>query len=235
MFSGMSHRTTGFAALAVCLGAALAHAQPALSTEQAIADADRTLACVREPHADIAQWVRLLGEAKATLASRTASEAARRDARESVIVLEGRLRESAAALGACAERAPARAVAAPTTPSAPVMEAVSVHVHARPSRVIDGRGQVDPRDVHEGLLRIGGALDACYEQLTERRAIETGDAHFVFAVSGREVRSHAIEGLGIGDAPFSQCVARTVRNFRVSRGATGGEARVDVILHFGPE
>ena len=32
-----------------------AGAQPAMTTEQAIAEADRTLACVREPHADITQ------------------------------------------------------------------------------------------------------------------------------------------------------------------------------------
>lgn len=244
MLSPMLVRSPVPCALAALLLLASTEAEAqATSPAQAVAEAERTLACVRGPHADIAQWMRLLGEAKATLESRTASDAARRDARESIVVLEGRIRESAAALAACA--APPRSSggsAAPQTRAEPEprepgprLEAISVHVHVAPAQVVDGRGRVDAADVHDAMLRIGPALDACYEQLTERRALESGDARLVFTASGREVRSPTIEALAIGDAAFAQCVGRAARTLRLGRGSTGGEARVDVGLHFGPE
>lgn len=233
MLGAMAYRTLTALPLSVVLFAYAASAQP---PDPALAAADRTLACVRGPHDDIVQWIRLLSEAKATLQSRTASEAARRDARESITVLAQRLRESAAALGACGEAPRATAEQRPEQErAAPALEPISVHAHRGAVRTVSGAGRVEAIDLHEGLLRLGSALDACYEGLTERRALETGDAHLVFTVAGREVRSPTIQSVAIGDAAFAQCLGRAVRALRLTRGAVGGDVHMDVVLRFGPE
>lgn len=232
----MTHRSLSLAALACSLSLVSWEASAQDANAQSAAEVERTLACVRAPHDDIVQWIRLLNEAKATLTSRSASEAARRDARESIVVLGQRLRESAAALGACGEAPRPEARTTPReAPREATLSPVSVHVRSAAPRVVSGAGRVDPVEIHESLLRLGSGLDACYEALTERRASESGDAHLVFSLIGREVRALVLEGLRIGDPLFAQCVGRMVRGLHVARGATGGEVRVDVVLHFGPE
>src|SRR5689334_2677820 len=128
MLGGMAYRPNTLALLPIALSFfayTVASAQTE-TTEQAVASAERTLACVRAPHDDIVQWIRLLQEAKATLTSRSASEAARRDARESIGVLGQRLRESAAALAACGEAPRAATAQRPSTdpPEPPALEPI---------------------------------------------------------------------------------------------------------------
>ena len=89
--------------------------------------------CIERNAADIAQWTRLLAETERQM-NAAPSPAARTEAARAVVVLEGRLRDSAEALAACVPAAEAE-LPLEEEPVAPVLAPLSVHLRAgEPSR-----------------------------------------------------------------------------------------------------
>ncbi len=224
-------------ALSIVALGATAFAQPASSEAAVRARLPRELGCVQGAETDLAQWRRLLEDARRQLESPTTSEAMRREAVEAVSVLEARIRETAEALLACLPEAavPAEPEVA-DEPATPPLAPVSVHLRAGAPQVRSaGHASVDPSAVHRALQPFGREFDVCYEALAARHAIVRGTATLVMNVRGDGgVHGARLEGLSQGDAAFQRCVQQSLVRIG-SVGRVRGETTLAVPLHLGPE
>ena len=153
----MSRLSAVFAPLGFCaaMGSHAVLAQEPPGNEAAVrARVGAELACVEGSKNDLAQWVRLLTDARTQL-EHGSSVQIRADAARSIIVLEGHLRETAADILACIEESTPvsepLATQATRAPAPPV--ALSTYVRATLPVIWARLGRPDRRPPRVGALR----------------------------------------------------------------------------------
>lgn len=230
-----------------------AHAQDP-DPAAARARAEAVTSCIGPRAEDLARYVRMLGEARATLGQGHASARQRSDAAHAVAALEQRIRSTAEAIARCTESPSATTAPTPAgsahgatcggpstgcqdeAPPVAGGTPVSEHVRAEEPEKLEGTGRLPAAAILGSLRRIGPTIDACYDAFTERYAIVNGEARLVFWVSPTGVVTEiALEGLAFGDSTLRSCVTRAVRSLPSPGSPEGGPVRTSVRLRIGPE
>jgi hypothetical protein len=226
----------------VCFVPALALSQSTSDVSQRV---EREHACLVDVHARITRLKGLFEDAKRQLARSPSGSAAHRDAAHTLEVLEGRLSEAAQDLLDCL----------PRRADAPVERRVEVVETGEGGSVVRESGRqklaeslwvlrgerVDGRGRHRhGVITSAVAAQAkdlarCHDDLSHRRAFESGTLSLVFTIDDRgATREVAVEGARIGDGAFKACVRAAGERIRAP-AAQGGPARYSFELAFGDE
>jgi hypothetical protein len=219
---------------------ALAYAQSASDVSERV---EREHACLVDVHARITRLKGLFEDAKKQLARAPSGSAAHRDAGRTIEVLEGKLSEAARDLLEClprlADAPPVRHVEVVQTGEGGSVvresgrQKLAENVHIVRGERIDGRGRHRAGVVARAVAAQGAELSRCHDQLSERRAFESGDVSLVFTIDERgATRDVVVEGARLGDAAFRSCVRAAGERIRAA-AAQGGPARYSFELRFG--
>ena len=243
-------RLTPALLLALLLAAPLEAQGPAApSLDVVSARSGRELACIEPLHERLGETLRLLREARSQMAMSRHGAQAQEHAAQSARALEQRVRELTTEILACLE-APAPAatsvvlggerhaaesenVVVPTIDEA---RPLTDHVRVILGQRVDGEGSVEASAVQDAVTAIGPRLDACYQRLVERGALERGQAFVSFAVNDRaRVGRIRVEGVTLGSSGFERCVRAAANHLRVSAPSDRGITSFSYTIGFGPE
>lgn len=251
----MDHRLAVLGAgLALLLNVSAARADdPEVDVDAVRARAKTELRCLRAAHARLGKTLELLDDFYAQM-RRASSANIARDAAQAIVSLEKRIRELTTDLDTCMRGAPkegprvrhvepapdpaADAVAKPN-PATDVVErdrSLGPYVRILVGEKVDGTGRVPERSVRNGVTRIARPMQACYERLVERGALEKGKVVLVFTVTPKgRVRKTRVERSTLGGRTLSRCIEQRVRRvLRVDAPAVGGEATYSYTFQLGP-
>ncbi|MFW5876235.1 MAG: AgmX/PglI C-terminal domain-containing protein [Myxococcota bacterium] len=240
--------------MALLLSVSAARADDAELDVSAVRDRAKTeLRCLRAAHARLGKTIELLDDYYEQM--RGASNAGvARDAAQAIVSLEKRIRELTGDLRTCmgkapkedgrakvveAERDPATGAVAEQNPATDVVErdrSLGPYVRIVVGEKVDGTGRVPERSVRNAVTGIARPMQACYERLVERGALEKGELILVFTVppEGR-VRKTRVERSTLGNRAFSRCIERRVRRvLRLDAPAVGGDATYSYTFQLGP-
>jgi hypothetical protein len=220
---------------------------PALALSQSASDVARRVerehACLVDVHARITRLKGLFEDARKQLARAPSGSDSHRDAAQTIEVLEGRLSEAARDLLECMPRQAGtpveRQVEIVKTGEGGTVyresgrQKIAENVLILSGERIDGRGRHGAGLVTRAVIAQAAELSRCHDELSNRRAFESGNLSLVFTVDERAVtRDVVIEGAHLGDGAFRNCVRAVGERVRAP-AAQGGWARYSFELHFG--
>lgn len=234
--------------LALLVAAPLAAQGPSQESVEAVsARSARELSCLEPLQRRLTDTMRLLREARSQMAMTRHGRQAQEHAAQSAAALEQRIREITAQMTACIEAPSPVTVVTTADPHAAEVEnevvptidqdrALTDHVRVIVGQRVDGEGNVEPSAIQGAITGIAPRLDACYQRLVERGALERGQAFISFAVNDRaRVGRIRVEGVTLGTSTFERCVRSAANHLRVSAPSDRGITSYSYTIAFGPE
>lgn len=234
--------------LALLVATPLAAQGPQPSVEAVSARSGRELACIEPLQLRLQETLRLLREARSQMGMSRHGQQAQEHAAQSALALEHRVREIAGEIVACVET-PEPTVTIVTTatdqhaaevendvvPTVDEARPLTDHVRVIVGQRVDGEGNVEASAIQSAITGIGPRLDACYQRLVDRGALERGQAFISFAVNDRaRVGRVRAEGFTLGNSGFERCVRSAANHLRVSAPSDRGITSFSYTIEFGP-
>lgn len=222
------------ALFALVLPASVAGAQePAPDPAAVAARVPEERRCVAALATELGHWSRLLADLEGQLARATAATH-RTELAGSIVVVEGRLRDVANALGECVPPAPAAVATEDEPPPPPPLRAISENLRVDPPSE-RGPGHLEGEAIHRALSPFGQAFEVCYDQLADRHAIVRGTAALRFEVrADGTVVAPRFDRFSLGDGAFQRCVQEALPRITSPGRPRGGAVTVDLMLTIGP-